>query len=204
MRRTQRFLEPVLALANVGRSRIIRTIREPERHVTASEPLRDGRALAAVIQGPGTHDGIGVPERAELVVLVLKQIRVDGARHHAGSGGEGRDLGCVFESARKIPLHVQGYRRTDARDRVHVSGITEFFGGRRRRSRLQVFAEARAVFANPHEGSSIRNASSAATIASVACEFMIAPSIAPCRSEVRKAKRSARTERGAGAPRVSA
>ena len=178
MRRTKRFLEPVLALANVGGSRVVRAIREPERDITASQPSRDCHALAAVIESLGAHARIRVAKRPELVVLILKEIRVDGARHHAGTCGEGLDLASVFESTRKIPLHVQGDRRTDARDRVHVSGITEFFGGRRRRSRLQIFAEARAgVRESPRrqlDAERIERADDGVR----ASEFMIAPSIA--------------------------
>src|SRR3954469_10584479 len=64
--------EPLLTLTNVGRSRIIRSIRKPHSYVSAVELAGNLDAVASVLKRVFTDFCVGVSERSILVDLVLK------------------------------------------------------------------------------------------------------------------------------------
>ena len=144
MHHAERFGEPVLALADVLRARVVRAVGEPQRDVARAQLTGDVDALAQVGERLGAHRRIGVAHRAVLVALILEQVRVDGAGADAVLPLEGLDARDVADAARQVPQHVQGQRRAGARERVHLRGVGELLLERRGRRGLQELAESRA------------------------------------------------------------
>src|SRR5437588_7496379 len=78
MRFLQRFSKPFLALSDVRRPGIVRTVRKPKRYVPALEALRDFDAVFCVLQGAPADGAIRICERSVLVFLILKKIGING------------------------------------------------------------------------------------------------------------------------------
>src|SRR5207302_3789999 len=76
MRFLQRFSKPFLALSDVRRPGIVRTVRKPKRYVPALEALRDFDAVFCVLQGAPADGAIRICERSVLVFLILKKIGI--------------------------------------------------------------------------------------------------------------------------------
>ena len=69
----------MLAAANVSRPRIVRAVGEPQRNVSAFETARDGNAFLAVAHRGGAHALSRIAEGPIFVLLVLKQVGIDGS-----------------------------------------------------------------------------------------------------------------------------
>jgi len=95
MRLGETFLEPAAAMANVGRARIARAIREPQRNIAAAGGRGDIDAIEDVLQGRAADGRIGIAERAVFVNLVLKDVRVDGADFDAIFFSHAHDFGTL-------------------------------------------------------------------------------------------------------------
>src|SRR5436190_7837483 len=87
---------------------------------------------------------IGIPQRAVLVLLILKNIRIDGSRSHAELLAQPLHFFNIFHTIRQVPLHVQRKGRTSAGGGMHLRRIAEFLFDRRRCRCLDELAEARA------------------------------------------------------------
>src|SRR6201981_3529697 len=82
MRFLKCFRKPLLALTDVGRPGIIRTVRKPKRNIPRVQALGDFDAVFGMLQSPPTDRAIRIPERSVLVFLILEEIRIDGSRGH--------------------------------------------------------------------------------------------------------------------------
>jgi hypothetical protein len=84
---------------------------------------------------------IGIAQRTEFVLLVLKQIRVDRSRPNAILFREALYFRHIVKAAWKVPKHMQCKRRRDARQCVNLGGIGELLLKRGGGSRLQKLAK---------------------------------------------------------------
>ena len=142
MHARQPFGEPALALADIGGAGIVRSVGKPERHVAAAECARQADAVETMLHGALADLGLWIAERTELVVLILEQVRVDGADANTG-GRRCRLHGCdIALAVRQIPQHVQRHRRTRTGQRVDLSRIRNLLRDGRRGGGLQVLPEA--------------------------------------------------------------
>src|SRR5439155_26704424 len=121
MQRLQALLEPAAPLPDVGRARIVRSVRKPERDVAALQRPRDRDAVLRVLERVRAHRLVRVAKRSELVDLILKDVRIDRTGLDAGTRGECRDLAGALDTARKIPEDVQRDGGTHARQRMHLT-----------------------------------------------------------------------------------
>ena len=127
----KQFLEPLLALPDMRRAGIIRSIGEPQRNVAAAETRCDPDAVSGVLERARSHGRIRIPERPVFVFLVLKKVGIDRAGPHAVVRREFLNLLYTFDPARKIPQNVQCDCGTGSGQLVDLAGITEllFRGG---------------------------------------------------------------------------
>src|SRR6266403_4724134 len=67
MQSRQPLFKPALAMANIRRPRIVRTVREPQRDVTAPYLLRDPHAVKGMLHCRLAFLGVGIAERSIFV-----------------------------------------------------------------------------------------------------------------------------------------
>src|SRR4029077_12060565 len=94
-----------------------------------------------MLQRAATDGFVRIAEGAELVFLILKQIRIDRAGAHAVARGKALDLSGALHSLRAIPQNMQGDRRAHPREAMNLAGVAEFFFRRSSGRGLQEFAE---------------------------------------------------------------
>ena len=111
--------------------------------------LRDFYAVDGVRQRLLAYRSVRVTKRAELITLILKQIRIDGAGPHAVPGSQLFDNAAALGAIRKIPQHVERNGRANARQRMHLAGIAELLLNCACRRRLNELAEPRARVREP-------------------------------------------------------
>jgi hypothetical protein len=107
--------EPAEAPAQVVLARVVRAVGEPEADVGRADRRRDLDALEAVLERLPPDARVGVAEAAEPVLVVLEQVRVDGAEADALLLGEAADVGPVVGA---VPRDVDRDARTGARQPV--------------------------------------------------------------------------------------
>src|SRR5215472_14362369 len=96
-------LEPLLALSNIGRTGIIRSISKPKGNVAAVETLGNLNAVECVFDRATSNRLVGICKRAVFVLLVLKEIGVDRTRCDTVTGGELLDLIGALYTVGAIP-----------------------------------------------------------------------------------------------------
>src|ERR1700677_5023239 len=126
VRRLQAFSEPLLAVQNARRPRIVRAIRKPHREIPAMEALCDGNTFSGVLERVFAHLLVRVAKGSVFVLLVLKKIGINRAGPNPVAAGKVLDLIRVPNSLRKIPQNMERYSGTDAGDLMDESGIAEF------------------------------------------------------------------------------
>ena len=143
MRVRQSLDEPLAAMPDVLGPGIGGTVGEPQRDIAAADDLGDLDAVGDVILGGLADIGIGVPERAVLIDLVLEDVGIDGSDAHAVLLGNLFGGGRVLQTVREIPQDVDGDGRAAAGELVHLAGIGELLFGAGGRGVLYELAEAR-------------------------------------------------------------
>src|SRR6202042_2430026 len=76
--------QPVLAGCDVVLAGVVGAVGEPQLQVHRTGRVHDVDALEQVIQCLAAHPRVGVGDAAELVVVVLEHVRVDGPYLDAG------------------------------------------------------------------------------------------------------------------------
>src|SRR5580693_4431034 len=96
-----------------------------------------------MIDGNFANRGIGIAERAVLILLVLKNVWIYCAGANAISARKLVHFADAFNSFGQVPQNVQRYARARSGNSVNLSSVTEFFfdGGSCRK--LNEFSEAR-------------------------------------------------------------
>jgi hypothetical protein len=122
----QRVGQPLLPVAQVVLARVVGAVGQPQLQVGGAGLPHDLDALGVVLYGLAADRLVGVRERAELVVVVLEQVRVDAADLHAEVGGV---LGELAEVVDLVPRDVQGDPRGDAGVLVHLRRVFELLVG---------------------------------------------------------------------------
>ncbi len=69
----------------------------------------------------------GIAERTEFVLLILKEIGIDGAGADSGGALERLNLFHICEAAGEIPQNVKGECGGGTGEAMHFGGIVEFF-----------------------------------------------------------------------------
>src|SRR3954468_6416220 len=118
----QRLDEPASARREVVLAGVVRAVGEPQRLRRRPELLRDPHALEQVVDRLAADRLVGVRHRAELVVGVLEQVRVDGADAQAellGVAAQGRQV------VDRVPGEVQRDGARGARQPVDLGGVLE-------------------------------------------------------------------------------
>ena len=95
--------------------------------LAGAERLGDLDGVQHVAQGLLADGRRWIAERAEFVLLILKEVGVDGAGADAEFALQGLDFGHVAEAVGQIPEHVQGHRGRDAGEAVDLGRVGEFF-----------------------------------------------------------------------------
>ena len=93
-----------------------------------------------MLERAGADGRVVVAERTPLVVLILKQVRIDGADLHAVVPCEFRD-GLRVLTGLKIPEYVDGDGRAAAGQSVNLAGISELVVGVDGRGVLEKFTK---------------------------------------------------------------
>src|SRR5579864_1208305 len=123
----QEFLKPALPLADVCRAWIIRAVGKPEGNVASLEASSDLNAVAGVLKRSRADRGIGVAKRAVLILLILKEVRIDGPGLHAVTIGEGPNFRDTMDAVGKIPQHMKSDCRAGSSQEMDLPCIAEFF-----------------------------------------------------------------------------
>ena len=75
----QRIFQPLDALANALRARVVGAVGQPQRDIARPQLTRDGDRIEHVRDGALTNLGRGIAERAKLEFLVLEEVGIDGS-----------------------------------------------------------------------------------------------------------------------------
>jgi hypothetical protein len=126
MRIAQRGFEPLLALPDIRGAGIVGPVGEPQRDIATAQAASDFNAVLYVFEGVSPDGGVRIAEGAVLILLILKEVRVDGTGFHTKTLGQLLNLIGAVYSGRKIPQNVQGDGGTNSGEEVHLTGVTEF------------------------------------------------------------------------------
>ncbi len=118
-------LQPADALADALGAGVIGTVGQPKREIAGAELFGYLDGVQDVGEGLLADPGGGIAERTELVLLVLKEVGVDGAGANAEAPLEFLDLGNVVDSVGQVPKDVEGERGGDAGEAVDLSRVAE-------------------------------------------------------------------------------
>src|ERR1700732_888118 len=126
MRSAQRGFEPLLALPDIRGARRVGSVGEPQRDIATAQAARDFNTVLHVFESAFPDGRVRIAEGTVLILLILKEVRVDGTGLHSETLGELPNLIGAVYSGRKIPQNVQGDGGTNSGEEVHLTGITEF------------------------------------------------------------------------------
>ena len=132
---------PLAAPADVVLACIVGAVGKPQRLRARAERAGDLDALQEVRERLAPDARVGVRDRAELVVVVLEEVRVDGADVQAVALGAGAQLGVVSD---RVPGEVERDAGCGAGQTVDLGGVLELLKDVARPARLGKDAEARA------------------------------------------------------------
>src|SRR5882724_7448979 len=121
--------EPLLALPDVRRAGVIRSVREPHGDIPAVQAARDLDTVLCMLQCALANGRIGIAERTEFVFLVLEKVGVDSTGKYAIALGEFLNRVSASDALRAVPQNVQSYGRANSGEQVHLAGVAEFFLG---------------------------------------------------------------------------
>jgi hypothetical protein len=125
--------EPVLPRGDVVLTGVVGAVGEPELEVPRAGGVHDVDALQQVGEGLLAHPRVGVAHAAELVVVVLEDVGVDGADADALARGVRGEGGVVVGL---VPGDVHGHARGDSGVRVHLRGVAGLLVGGARHAGL--------------------------------------------------------------------
>ena len=123
----QGFLKPADALANALRAGIVGTVGQPQGDVAAPEPLGDLDGIQNVVYGLFADLRRGVAQGTELVLLVLKQVRIDGPGAQCEAALQFLHLGDIGDAVRQIPQYVESEGGGHAGKAVYLGCVGELF-----------------------------------------------------------------------------
>jgi hypothetical protein len=123
----QGFFKPADALADALGAGIVGAIGQPDGKIAAAESLGNLDRIQNVVHGLLPDLRRGVAEGTVLVLLVLKEVGVDGAGMNAEAAFQLLDLGNVVDAVGQIPEHMQGEGGSDAGEAVDFGRVGELF-----------------------------------------------------------------------------
>ena len=136
--------QPANALAHALRAGIVGAVGHPQGNVARAEGRCNLNRVENVRESLGANLLGRIAERAVLVLLVLKEIGIDGAGAHAETLFKPLHFGDVGLAIRQIPKHMQRQCGRCSGQAQHFSSVAEFFFKRGGGSGLHKLAEARA------------------------------------------------------------
>ena len=137
----QRLGEALLAGDDVVLAGVVGAVGEPQLQVPRAGDVHDVDALQQVVERLAPDAGVGVGDRAELVVVVLEDVGVDRPDPHAELGGV---LGQLVVVVHLVPRDVQRHARRRPGERVHLGGVGDLLERITRYARLGEHLEPRA------------------------------------------------------------
>ncbi len=140
----ERVEHALTSLDQVVLARVVRPVREPQRLRRRAEHAGDLDALEQVRLGLAADRRVRVRDRAELVVGILEEVRVDRADAEPGRADMARELRGIGHG---IPREVERHRAGRAGQPVHLGGIVDALEDGARPARLREHTEARAGIA---------------------------------------------------------
>ena len=138
------FLKPSDALADGLCAGIVGAVGDPEGDVAGAELFANLDGFEDVLESLGADLGRGIGERAELVLLVLKEVGIDGAGADSVAALEGLYFLDVGESVGQIPEDVEGHGGSDAGEAMDLGRVGKFLFDGGGGGGLGELAEARA------------------------------------------------------------
>ena len=108
--------QPLLAGQDVGLAGVVGAVREPDLQVARAGRVHHLDAVEVVLHGLLADRRVGVGQAAELVVVVLEGVRVDGAEGDAVVLGVRAQGGVVVDP---VPRDVQRHRGGQPGEPVH-------------------------------------------------------------------------------------
>src|SRR3954470_5920814 len=139
--RVQGLGEAVLALADRVLARVVGAVGEPQLEVARPGLIHHVDALEEMVERLATHPRVGVGDAAELVVVVLEDVRVDRAQLDAVILRGRRERAEVVDL---VPGDVQGDAGRDAGVLVDLRGVGDLLVRVARYARLGEDLESRA------------------------------------------------------------
>lgn len=136
----ERLGQPVLPLTDVVLAGIVRTVREPQLQVPGPGRVHDVDALQQMIDRLAADRRLRVADAAQLVVVVLEGVGVDGAQLHATLLGVLREGRVVLDL---VPGDVQRHGRGHPGELVDLPGVVQLLPGIARNTLLGEHLEAR-------------------------------------------------------------
>src|SRR5256885_12811115 len=149
MRSTQKFFKPFFAPANVRRTRVIRSIREPHGNIATPQTPSHLNAILHVLERPCPHGCVWIPERTVFILLVLKEVGVYRSCLHPKTFRKLVDLINAVYAFRKIPQHMKRNARANSGQEMHLTGVTELFFRSCRCRRLYKLSKTRSRVGEP-------------------------------------------------------
>lgn len=116
----ERVVQAVLTRAHVVLAGVVGALGEPDLQIARAGRIHDVDAGEVVVDRLASDAVVVVGERAELVVLVLERVRVDGAQRHAEVFGVTAQRRVVVD---RVPRDVQRHGRGERRVAVHLGGV---------------------------------------------------------------------------------
>ena len=125
VRLTQRFFKPADALTDTLRAGVVGPIRQPERKVATPEALGDLDGVKHVVRGLFANLSRRIAQGTELVLLILKEIGVDGSGANAEAALECLHFGHIGDAVGQVPEDMERKRRGRAGEAVDFCGVGE-------------------------------------------------------------------------------
>jgi hypothetical protein len=124
--RLQRVLQAILPGAQVGLTGVVRSLCQPDLQIARSGAIHDVDAREVVVDRLAADPLVLVGQCAELVVVVLEGVGVDGADGDALFGGE---VAQRVEVVDLIPRDVQRHDRRQTGVPMHLGRVRDLLEG---------------------------------------------------------------------------
>ncbi len=171
--------EAVLAAAHVALARVVGALGQPDLQVARPGLVHHLDALEVVVDRLLPDAPVGVGQGAELVVVVLEGVGVDGAERDALLLGVRRQGGVVVHP---VPRDVERHGGGEAGEAVDGGGVGDLLLDRARRTGRSEDLEAGAGVAVGQDGTSMARSPSRSRMAEK-LEVMTGPGLVPWERE---------------------